>query len=100
MIIERAKYLNPLKEAINDPSIKCIVLDGPRHAGKTTILQQIYNDDTIAMKKYYFSFDDQISTKQFKDSNEFISFMQIKFGIDFTKSNLLFLNEIQFSKNI
>lgn len=100
MIIERPKYVKLLKQAIHDPSIKCVVLDGPRQAGKTTLLQHIYYDNTIDQKKYYFSFDDQLSTKQFKDSQEFISFMQIKFGIDFSEPNLLFLNEIQFSKNI
>ncbi len=100
MIINRQKYVKQLKDAIYDPSIKCIVLDGPRQAGKTTLLQHIYYDDTVEFKKYYFSFDDQLSTKQFKDSQEFLSFMQIKFGIDFSEPNLLFLNEIQFSKNI
>lgn len=100
MIIKRERYVKRLKDAIYDPKVKCIVLDGPRHAGKTTLLKHIYHDDTIEEKKYYFAFDDQISTKQFKDSQEFISFMQIKFGIDFTVPNLLFLNEIQYSKNI
>lgn len=63
-------------------------------------MKQLYNDDSIDTKKYYFSFDDQLGVKQFKDGNEFMSFMQIKFGIDFSKAGLLFLNEIQFSKNI
>lgn len=100
MIIPRTRYVERLKKAIMNPKVKCIVLDGARHAGKTTLLQHIYHDDTIAGKKYYFAFDDHISTKQFKDSQEFISFMQIRFGIDFSAPNLLFLNEIQYSKNI
>ncbi len=100
MIIKRPRYIKLLKEAILDTSIKCVVLDGPRQAGKTTLLQHLYYDNTIEQKKYYFSFDDQLSTKPFKDSQEFISFMQIKFGIDFSEPSILFLNEIQYSKNI
>ncbi len=100
MLIPRPRYVSQLRSAIDNPSIKCIVLDGPRQAGKTTLLKHIYDDDSVEMKKYYYSFDDQLSTKQFKDSQEFISFMQIKFGIDFSKQNILFLNEIQYSKNI
>gem|GEM_PF-5242407 len=30
MIIGRPRYINRLKKAIDDASIKCIMLDGPR----------------------------------------------------------------------
>ena len=57
-------------------------------------------DHTLSQKKYYFSFDEDIVAKKFKNVDDFVWYMQIKYGIDFNQPNLLLLNEIQYSKDI
>jgi predicted AAA+ superfamily ATPase len=54
----------------------------------------------LSQKKYYFSFEDDIVAKKFKNADDFIGYMQIKYGIDFQDNNLLLLNEIQYSKKL
>lgn len=58
------------------------------------------SDASFGPKKYYFSFDDDIVAKKFKSADDFVSYMQIKYGIDFWSDNLLLLNEIQYSKKL
>lgn len=54
----------------------------------------------ISLQKYYYSFDEHIGTKQFKDTHDFIQYMQIRYGVRFDKPGILLLNEIQYSKNM
>jgi hypothetical protein len=58
------------------------------------------SDSWISQKRYYFSFDEDIVAKKFKNAEDFRWYMQIKYGINFSEPSLLLLNEIQYSKNI
>jgi len=58
------------------------------------------SDSKLNQKKYYFSFDEDIVAKKFKNAEDFRWYMQIKYGINFSEPSLLLLNEIQYSKNI
>jgi len=61
----------------NDQQV-CI-LYGPRQAGKTTLLKQLYTDMARGWKKSYFSFDEDIVPRQFADLDEFLSYMLLKY---------------------
>ena len=99
MIISRQHYISQLQQNIQDGK-KIILLHWGRWSGKTTLLKQLMSDSEISQKKYYFSFDEDIVAKKFKNAEDFRWYMQIKYGINFYESNLLLLNEIQYSKNI
>ncbi len=99
MHIPRPHYISRLHEAISANN-KIILLHGGRGSWKTTLLREIISDHSLSQKKYYFSFDEDIVSKKFKNADDFVSYMQIKYGIDFAERNLLLLNEIQYSKKI
>ncbi len=99
MQIFRPQYLRELIAIINDQSAKLIFLHGGRGSWKTTILKHILADHDISQKKYYFSFEDDIVAKKFRNADDFKWYIQIKYGINFYEHNILLLNEIQYSKN-
>lgn len=99
MQIFRPQYLKQLTSIINTTSSRLIFLHGGRGSWKTTILKHILSDHDISQKKYYFSFEDEIVAKKFKNADDFKGYMQIKYGINFYEHNILLLNEIQYSKN-
>ena len=100
MQIFRPQYIEQLTHLIQAKEKKLIFLHGGRGSGKTTILKYILSDHDISQKKYYFSFEDDIVAKKFKNADDFKGYMQIKYGINFYENNILLLNEIQYSKNI
>ena len=99
MHIFRPQYLVQLSAMIDNKTSKLIFLHGGRGSGKTTLLKNILADTHISQKKYYFSFEDEIVAKKFKNADDFKGYMQIKYGINFYEHNILLLNEIQYSKN-
>lgn len=100
MEIFRPQYIKQIHTIIEKQSIKIILLHGGRWSWKTTILKHLMSDSIINLKKYYFSFEEDIVAKKFKNADDFRWYMQIKYGINFHERNLLLLNEIQYSKNI
>lgn len=100
MLIFRPYYLQKIKDILKKGEKKLIFLHGSRGVGKTTLLKTLQLDTDISVKKYYFSFEDDIVAKKFFNADDFRGYMQIKYGIDFHEPSLLLLNEIQYSKNI
>ena len=100
MLIFRPYYLQKIKDILKKGEKKLIFLHGSRGVGKTTLLKTLQLDTDISVKKYYFSFEDDIVAKKFLNADDFRGYMQIKYGIDFQEPSLLLLNEIQYSKNI
>jgi predicted AAA+ superfamily ATPase len=100
MKIPRKKYVHVIEAFLTSSPKSILLLDGPRFAGKSTLLEHIYSQMVLPYKKYYYSFNEHIGTKQFKDSHDFIQFMQIKHGVVFSEPGVLLLNEIQYSKNM
>jgi predicted AAA+ superfamily ATPase len=70
MNIPRTHYITLLHSNIEQEK-KLIILHGGRGSGKTTLLRQIVSDHTLSLKKYYFSFEDDIVAKKFKNSDDF-----------------------------
>lgn len=99
MQIFRPQYLRELISIIDNESVKLVFLHGGRWSWKTTILKNILANHDINQKKYYFSFEDDIVAKKFKNADDFKWYMQIKYGLNFHEKNILLLNEIQYSKN-
>ena len=100
MLIFRPYYLKKIKDILKKGEKKLIFLHGSRGVGKTTLLKTLQLDTEISVKKYYFSFEDDIVAKKFLNADDFRGYMQIKYGINFQEPSLLLLNEIQYSKNI
>ncbi len=101
MKIPRNKYVSSIQSFLNTSSKSILLLDWPRFAGKSTLLEHVYStDDMWTGKKYYYSFDEHIGTKQFKDTHDFMQYMQIRHGVHFEEPWVLLLNEIQYSKNM
>lgn len=101
MRIRREKYILAIQNFLDSSKKSILVLDGPRFAGKSTLLNHVYTSTEMwSGKKYYYSFDDEIGSKQFRDADDFMQYMQIKYWVDFHTEWLLLLNEIQYSKNI
>lgn len=100
MLIFRPYYLKKIKNILKKGEKKLIFLHGSRGVGKTTLLKTLQLDIEISVKKYYFSFEDDIVAKKFLNADDFRGYMQIKYGINFQEPSLLLLNEIQYSKNI
>jgi predicted AAA+ superfamily ATPase len=101
MKFPRTDAIHTIQAFLADSTKSILLLDGPRFAGKSTLLQHVYASTEIwTGKKYYYSFANTLGGQQFRDAAEFVQYMQIKHGLDMTKPGLLFLDEIQYSKSI
>ena len=98
MRYKRTRYVNALRNSLQDKKKRLILLTGPRDSGKTKILEYIFHSDDIKEKKRYYPFDTSIVTKQFHDVQEFMYYMSIKLGVTWNEPGILMLNEIQYSK--
>jgi predicted AAA+ superfamily ATPase len=86
MKFPRISAIHTIEHFLSDPTKSILLLDGPRFAGKSTLLQHIYTSTEIWKgKKYYYSFADTFGGKQFHDAAEFVQYMQIKHGLDMTQ---------------
>lgn len=79
MHILRTKLTTTLQSFMDADDQQVCILYGPRQAGKTTLLKQLYTDMVRGRKKSYFSFDEDIVPRQFIDLDEFLSRMLLKF---------------------
>lgn len=72
----------------------------PRASGKTTKLQTLYD---IISKKYHcivVNFDEHIISRQFTSKDEFLFYLHHEYGLEKENESYVFLNEIQYSKDI
>lgn len=97
MIIQRDIYLK-IKRYLNSP--EAIIITGMRRAGKTTLLRFIY-DKISSNNKLFIDLENPINQKYFEEED----YEKIKFnfeiqGLNFSQKAYLFLDEIQFVKNL
>ncbi|TKJ35853.1 hypothetical protein CEE39_00550 [bacterium (candidate division B38) B3_B38] len=89
---------NTIKAYLDSP--EAIIVTGMRRTGKTTLLKFI--DSQIASKnKVFLDLENPLNRKYFEERNyERIKFSFESLGIDFTSKPFIFLDEIQFVKNL
>ena len=97
MIIKRTIY-NSIKPYINSRQV--IVVTGMRRVGKTTLMNYIYNRIKLE-NKLFLDLENTLERRIFQKKD----YQDIKFelelrGINFKKQAYLFIDEIQFLKNI
>lgn len=97
MIVEREIY-SKIKPYFDSPEV--IVVTGMRRTGKTTLLKFVY-DQITSHNRLYLDLENPINRKYFEEEDyEKIKFnFEIK-GINFQEKAFIFLDEIQFVKNL
>ncbi|PIU14925.1 hypothetical protein COT20_02295 [bacterium (Candidatus Gribaldobacteria) CG08_land_8_20_14_0_20_39_15] len=98
MIIERDLY-KQIKPRLN--SKQAIVITGMRRTGKTTLLRFIF-EKIKSKNKLMIELENPLSRKLFEadDYEEIVKSLNNSFALDFSKRVYLFLDEIQFVKNL
>lgn len=87
-----------IKRYLESP--EAIVLTGMRRTGKTTLLQFIY-ENINSKNKIYLDLENPLNRRYFEiDNYEHIKVSFEVLGIDFTRKSFIFLDEIQFIKNL
>jgi len=97
-MIKPRLIFNTIKAYLDSP--EAIIVTGMRRTGKTTLLKFI--DSQIASKnKAFLDLENPLNRKYFEERNyERIKFSFESLGIDFTSKPFIFLDEIQFVKNL
>lgn len=97
MIIERGLYAG-ISRYIDSP--EAIVITGMRRTGKTTLLRYIM-DNIKGENKVFLDLENPLSQKYFEEENYEKILDALRFlGLDTKKRGYVFLDEIQFVKNI
>lgn len=97
MLIERYIFLK-IKPYINSP--EAIVITGMRRVGKTTLLRQIM-EEIKSENKIFLDMENPATRKYFEEENYETILNNLRFlGMDTGKKGYVFLDEIQFLKNI
>ena len=97
MIIKRKIY-SEIKKVIDSP--EAVIITGMRRVGKTTLLQYILQN-IKSENKIYLDLENPINQKYFEEENyeNILDNFEI-LGLDVKKQAFVFLDEIQFVKNI
>jgi predicted AAA+ superfamily ATPase len=81
-------------------SPEAIIITGMRRTGKTTLLNFVF-DRIDSKNKIFIDLENPLNRKYFEEENyERIKITFEFLGIDFTKKSYIFLDEIQFVKNL
>jgi len=97
MIKPRLLY-NKIKPYLDSP--EAIIITGMRRTGKTTLLNFIFGQ-TDSKNKIFIDLENPINRKYFEEENYERIKVSFEFlGIDFTRRSYIFLDEIQFVKNL
>jgi hypothetical protein len=97
-MIKSRILLDEIKRYIDSP--EAIVITGMRRTGKTTLLNLIY-DKIASNNKLFLDLENPLNRRYFEEENyEKIKASFELLGIDFSKKPFIFLDEIQFVKNL
>jgi hypothetical protein len=97
-MIKSRILFNEIKRYIDSP--QAIVITGMRRTGKTTLLNLIY-DKIASNNKLFLDLENPLNRRYFEEENyEKIKTSFELLGIDFSKKPFIFLDEIQFVKNL
>lgn len=94
----RRKLFKQIISNIETP--EAIVVTGMRRVGKTTLLKQLY-DSIISENKVFLDLENPVNQKYFEEMNyEAIKYTLQTLGLDLSAKAYIFLDEIQFVKNL
>lgn len=94
----RRKLYSKISERMD--ATEAIVITGMRRVGKTTLIKQIYANLTTS-NKIFLDLENPINQKIFEEINyEAIKYKFEVLGINFSKRGYIFLDEIQFVRNL
>ncbi|MFQ6083023.1 MAG: ATP-binding protein [Candidatus Aminicenantia bacterium] len=97
-MIKPRLIFNKIKAYFNSP--EAIIITGMRRTGKTTLLSFIY-DQINSKNKIFLDLENPLNRKYFEEENyERIKTSFEVLGISFTRKPFIFLDEIQFVKNL
>jgi predicted AAA+ superfamily ATPase len=97
-VIVPRKIFRTLERYYSPP--EAVILVGMRRTGKTTVLTYIH-DQISSGNKLFIDLENPVNRKFFEEQNyERIKSTLSSLGIDFSKPSYLFLDEIQFLRNI
>ena len=97
-MIKPRLIFSTIKEYLDSP--EAIIVTGMRRTGKTTLLKFI-DSQIDSRNKVFLDLENQLNRKYFEEHNyERIKFSFESLGIDFTSKPFIFLDEIQFVKNL
>ncbi|MDO9231118.1 MAG: ATP-binding protein [bacterium] len=97
MIIERELYTK-IKPVINSPEV--IIITGMRRVGKTILLRYIM-EKIVSKNKIFLDLENPTNRKYFEENNYDKIANDLKIlGLDLREKGYVFLDEIQFVKNI
>jgi len=98
MQIKHREIFHALEPYYNSP--EAIIVTGMRRTGKTTVLQYVY-DKIDSANKLFIDLENPVNRKYFEEENyERIKTTLSGLGLNFSKRVYLFLDEIQFLKNL
>lgn len=81
-------------------SPEAVIITGMRRTGKTTVLQHLHNEIKSG-NKLFIDLENPVNRKYFEEENyERIKTTLAGLGVDFSKRAYLFLDEIQFLRNL
>lgn len=94
----KRKLFQKIWERIDTP--EAIVVTGMRRVGKTVLFQQIY-DELKSQNKIFLDLENPVNQKYFEEQNyEAIRYQFEILGINSSERSYIFLDEIQFVKNV
>lgn len=94
----KRKLFNKILSRLNTP--EAMVVTGMRRVGKTTLLKQLY-DTLKGNNKIFLDLENPINQKYFEEVNyETIKYQFQTLGLDLSQKSYVFLDEIQFVKNV
>lgn len=97
-MIKPRLILDEIRPLIDSP--EAIIVTGMRRTGKTTLLTSIHNE-TPTKNKLFLDLESHLNRKYFEEENyERIKASFEFLGIDFSHKPFIFLDEIQFVKNL
>lgn len=94
----KRKLYQKIWDRIDTP--EAIVVTGMRRVGKTVLLRQVY-DDLVSQNKIFLDLENPVNQKYFEEENyEAIRYQLEVLGINSKARAYIFLDEIQFVKNV
>ncbi len=98
LVIVKRKLFQQITARMEAP--EAIVVTGMRRVGKTTLIKQVY-DSLNTANKIFLDLENPVNQKYFEEVNyEAIKYRFQTLGIDLSQKAYIFLDEIQFVKNL